>query len=148
MATSIRPTTYDTDFYAWTQQQAELLRQGRWDELDIDNLMEEIESLGRSDYRSLVSAVEQLTLHLLKWQYQPELRSYSWEVSIDKQRAEMDKILDDSPSLKSKLDEVVPKGYRYGRRGAAKETQKPLAAFPATCPYTWEQLTDENWLSE
>ncbi len=148
MTTSTRPTTYDTDFYTWTQEQAELLRQEQIAGLDWQNLAEEIESLGRSDYRSLVSAIEQLTLHLLKWQHQSEKRSRSWEDSIDKQRAEIEKLLDDSPGLKGKLDEAIAKGYRYGRRGAARETRLPLETLPETCPYRWEQLTDEDWLPD
>jgi hypothetical protein len=148
MTTSARPTTYETDFALWTQQQAELLRQGRLNELDIDNLIEEIESLGRSDYYSLVSAVEQLALHLLKWQYQSDKRSRSWEVSIDKQRAEIEKLLEKSSGLKSKLAEVLAKGYRYGCRGAAKQTGHALATFPEVCPYTWEQLANEDWLPD
>jgi predicted nucleic acid-binding Zn-ribbon protein len=148
MTTSTRPTTYDTDFYTWTQQQAELLRQEQIAGLDWQNLAEEIESLGRSDYRSLVSAIEQLTLHLLNWQHQSEKRSRSWEDSIDKQRAEIEKLLDDSPGLKSKLDEAITKGYRYGRRGAGRATRLPLETLPEACPYSWVQLTDEDWLPD
>jgi hypothetical protein len=148
MTTSTRPTTYDTDFYTWTQEQAELLRQGRLAELDIDNLIEEIESLGVSQYKALVSAIHRLTQHVLKWQFQPERRSHSWEVTIDNQRIEINDILDGNPGLKSKLNEVIAKGYSNGRRSAAKETRIPITTFPEECPYTWEQLTDENWLPD
>jgi hypothetical protein len=148
MTTSTRPTTYDSDFYTWTQEQAELLRQGRWADLDIHNLIEEIESLGRSEYRSLVSAIEQLTLHLLKWQYQPEKRTHSWEVSILKQRIAISDTLEENPGLKSKLAEVIAKGYRNGRKSASKESRMPLTTFPEGCPYTWEQLADEDWLPD
>jgi hypothetical protein len=148
MTISPRPTSYETDFYTWTQQQAELLRQGRLAELDIDNLIEEIESLGVSQYKVLVSAIHRLTQHLLKWQFQPERRSHSWEVTIDNQRIEINDILDGNPGLKSKLNEVIAKGYSNGRRSAAKETCIPITTFPDQCPYTWEQLNNENWLPD
>jgi hypothetical protein len=146
MTTGTRPTTYETDFYTWTQEQAELLRQGRLADLDIKNLIEEIESLGVSQYSALVSAIHRLAQHLLKWQYQLQKRSHSWEVSIDNQRIKIGNLLDDSPGLKSKLDAAILRGYRDGRRSAAKETRLPLEHFPETCPYTWQQLTDEAWL--
>lgn len=164
MTTSARPATYETDFYAWTQQQAQALR---WLEecgllrdlvlmdkglcLDLANLAEEIESLGRRDYRSLESAIGRLTQHLLKWQYQPERRSAgnaSWEVTINNQRNKIRQLIADSPSLIKKLQEAVSQGYRQGRKNAQSETKLPLSAFPETCPYAWEQLTDEDWLPD
>jgi hypothetical protein len=148
MSTSIRPTTYNTDFYTWTQEQAELLRQGRFADVDLENVIEELETLGRSEYRALESAIHRLMQHLLKWQYQPEKRSRSWTVSIDHQRIEIGKLLKDSSGLKSRLAEAIAEGYHYGRRSAAGESGKARDAFPETCPYTWEQLTDEDWLPD
>ncbi len=144
MTTSSGSTTYDTDFYTWPQDQAELLWQGRWAELDIHTLIEEIESLGRCEYRSLVSAIEQLTLHLLKWQYQPEKRT----PTILKQRIAISDTLEENPGLKSKLAEVIAKGCRNGHKSASKESRIPLTTFPEGCPYTWEPLTDEDWLPD
>jgi hypothetical protein len=127
-------SAYEQDFYLWALQQSQLLRQQKFDQVDWQNVIEEMEDLGRSQYRALTSAVEQLTWHLLKWQWQPEQRSTSWKQSIDKQRLQIEKILDDNPSLKSKLDEIVQKGYKYGRKGAIKELPPDL--FPITCPYS------------
>lgn len=146
MTISTRPTTYDTDFYAWTQEQAELLRQGRFDEVDLQNLIEEIETLGRSEYRALTSAIQQLTQHLLKWQYQPQKRKRSWRVTIAHQRIEIEKLLAENPSFKARLAEAIALGYRYGRKIASVETSFALKHFPEQCPYTWEQLIDEDWL--
>jgi hypothetical protein len=148
MTTSARPTTYETDFYAWTQEQADLLRQGQIEGLDVENLAEEIESLGKRDFRSFVSAIRLLTQHLLKWQYQAEKRSKSWRATLDEQRFQITLLLKDSPSFKSKTDEAVMVGYRQGRRDAARKSDLPLHRFPDTCPYTWEQLTDEDWVPD
>jgi hypothetical protein len=147
MTTSTR-STYDTDFYSWTQQQAKLLRSGRFAAVDLANVIEEIESLGRSEYNSLVSAIHRLTQHLLKWQYQADLRSSSWQDTIRAQRNQIQDVLDDNPGLKSKLDEVIAKGYKRGRRDAADETKLRLATFPEDCPYSWEQLIDRGWLPD
>lgn len=146
MTTSTRPTTYDTDFYTWTQEQAELLRQGRMADIDLKNLIAEIESLGKSEYRAFTSAIYRLTQHLLKWQYQPDLRSRSWLLTIGEQRRQIADLLQENPSFKARLEAALAKGYTDGRKGAAEETGIALYAFPETCPYTWEQLMDEVWL--
>ncbi len=151
MTTSTRPTTYGSDFYTWTQEQAELLRQGRFADVDLGNVIEELETLGRSEYNSLVSAIHRLTQHLLKWQYQPERRvsgNPSWEITINNQRDVIRQVIDDSPGLKNKLAEAIQTGYRRGRRDAQTETRLPLSTFPETCPYNWEQLADEDWLPD
>jgi hypothetical protein len=148
MTTSTRPTTYETDFYAWTQEQGELLRQGQIKGLDLENLAEEIESLGRSERRSFRSALLLLTEHLLKWQYQPEKRSPSWQITIRTQRGQIAMLLEDNPSFKPWIPEALFKGYEDGRDAAADETGLPLVTFPEECPYTWEQLTDKHWLPD
>lgn len=139
-------TSHHQDFYSWALEQAELLRMQRFEEVDWVNVIEEITDLGRSEYRTLVSILEQLTWHLLKWQYQPEGRSNSWRISIAKQRLQLERLLDDSPGLKSRLEEAIAKGYKYGRKGAAQETLLPLLTFPESCPYSWAQLADESFL--
>ena len=136
-------TLYEQDFYSWSCQQAQLLREKKFEQVDWNNVIEEIEDLGRSEYRALVSAIEQLTLHLLKWQYQKNYRSPSWRHSIDKQRIQMERILEDNPGLQSRIEEAVIKGYKYGRKGAIKETFLDEKIFPEVCPYTWEELVDE-----
>ena len=144
-------TSYDTDFYQWTQAQAAALRAKQWPALDVDHLAEEIESLGASDRRAIRSYLRVLTQHLLKWAYQPQeraLQGAGWRGSIRHARQEIELILDDSPSLRRFLPEALLWSYRHGRVEAADETALPLAAFPETCPWSPEQLLDEDFWPE
>jgi predicted DNA-binding ribbon-helix-helix protein len=126
---------YEQDFYSWALEQAELLRGRRWDELDIANVVEELESLARSEFRSLVSALRVLTLHLLKWDHQPERRSRSWALTIAVQRQELSAIMKDNPGLKPRVGEAVERAYQMARLEAAKETGLDEDVFPPACPY-------------
>jgi hypothetical protein len=150
MVSTTPATTYDTDFYAWTQEQADLLRQGRLEELDLVNLIEELETLGRSEFEAFESAIHRLTQHLLKWQYQPERREFSrsWLLTISEQRRRIIKKLRQNPSFKTRLAEAITEGYQDGRESAAIEADKPLDLFPEQCPYTWEQMIDKDWLPD
>jgi Domain of unknown function DUF29 len=133
-----KATLYDQDFLQWTQQQAECLRKGRWASLDIENLVEELETLGRSEQKELGSYLQILVMHLLKCQYQPEQRIKSWDSTLSNCRDKIQDCLEDTPSLQRFLQnqEWIEKHYRRARRDAAKETQKPLETFPSECPYT------------
>ncbi len=137
--------TYETDFYQWTQQQADLLRQGALSALDVENLIEEIESMGKSDRRSIRSHLANIILHLLKWRYQSDHRSASWGDSIDNGREEVAWILKDSPSLKPQINTLVDEIYASARRKAGRETQLPLTTFPEQCPFTVEQIITDCW---
>jgi hypothetical protein len=148
MTTSTRPTTYETDFYTWTQQQADLLRQRQIAGLDLENLAEEIESLGKRDRRDFKSRIVRLTQHLLKWQYQQEKRTPSWRATIREQRRKIFDLLHDNPSFKPLIPELLLIGYNQGRKEAADDTDLPLITFPQDCPYTWAQLSDEDWLPD
>jgi hypothetical protein len=141
---------YDHDFFAWTQHQAALLREGVVAELDLVNLAEEVDSLGKSDRRALQSHLEGLVMHLLKWRYQPEGRttSTSWYGSIREHRARAAGILEDSPSLRRTVPALIAKGYDKARRVASHETGLPLATFPATCPWTAAQVLDDDFWPE
>ena len=101
--------SYEKDFYSWTQEQADLLRNGQFNNLDIPNLIEEIETMGRSEKRELESWLTILLLHLLKWKYQEVRRSRSWQLSIDEQRIQFEETLNENPGLKPELDEIVKK---------------------------------------
>ncbi|MDD1607680.1 MAG: DUF29 domain-containing protein [Methylococcaceae bacterium] len=136
---------YQTDYYGWTVEQAELLKTGHWQEIDIKNLIEEVESMGRSEKRSLESRMIVLITHLLKWQYQPVRRGKSWELTIKGQRVNCLDVLEDNPSLKSKLDELFIKAYYRAKLEAAKETGLDEDYFPEECPYTLSQLFDSNY---
>jgi hypothetical protein len=138
---------YDQDFYTWTQEQAALLREGAWQDLDVINLAEEIESLGKNDRRALGSHLRNLMLHLLKWHYQAreEGPSTSWRSSIRNARADIAVLLEDSPSLRRVVPGLVTRWYGLARQDAADETGLPLAIFPETCPWTPEQILDEGF---
>lgn len=132
---------YERDFYSWLMEQARFVREGRFDALDRDNLAEEIESLGREQFNKLISALRVLILHMLKWDHQPERRTRSWALSIKAQRGDLDDILNDNPGLKPRIAEAIERAYRKARIGAAQETELDEDAFPATCPYSFEDIT-------
>ena len=93
----MKNSLYDRDFYAWANEQAALLRAGKLMEADIQNIAEEIESMGRSEKRELVSRLTVLLLHLLKWQFQPGLRGTSWRLSIENTRYQLEEHIEDNP---------------------------------------------------
>jgi hypothetical protein len=136
---------YDRDFYSWLMEQARHVRAGQWDALDRENLAEEIESLGREQFNKLESALRVLMLHMLKWDHQPARRSRSWSISIRQQRLELDDVLTDNPGLKSRIAEAVTRAYRKARLEATKETTLDEDTFPATCPYTWDDLLSREF---
>jgi hypothetical protein len=139
---------YDTDFYAWTQEQAALLRAGKLHELDLDNLAEEIESLGKSDRRALEHQLDRLVMHLLKWQYQPGGRSRSWRGSIWGARRRIQRLLRDNPSFRQHVPRLLQEDYAAVRKEASRETGVPLATFPEACPWTPEQVVDDDFWPE
>ena len=141
-------TLYETDFYAWTQRQSALLRQEEFAEVDWRNLIEEIESLGRHQQNELRSRLEVLIMHLLKWQWQPEHQSRSWRSTINVQRRDLDRLLDENPSLRSRLPDLLPKAYRRACKDAFDEMGLLRWRFPAESPYTIDQILDEAFWPE
>jgi hypothetical protein len=138
-------TNYDRDFHAWSREQAELLRGRQFAALDVEHLVEELESMGSRERRELTSRLKVLLSHLLTWQCQPERRSPSWNATIKEQRLSLEDLLDDNPSLRPTLPEQVTKAYRLARLLAVKETNLPESAFPAACPYAPEQVTNPDF---
>jgi len=136
---------YETDFFAWTQEQAKLLRNHQWSQLDLPNLIEEIESLGRQQRQELRNRLSILIGHLLKWQYQPKQRSRSWLATIRVQRRDTLRLLGDNPSLKPYLQEALPEAYDNGRDLAAGETDLPFKIFPQDCPYQLEEILGDRF---
>ncbi|MCK5517470.1 MAG: DUF29 domain-containing protein [Desulfobulbaceae bacterium] len=138
---------YESDFYKWSLTQSGLLREGKLSDADIEHIAEEIESMGKSEKRELISRLEVLLMHLLKWQYQPSRRSTSWKNTIRVQRYRIVDHLEDNPSLNSKLDEIMIKAYKRARIEAATETGMDVEAFPEQSPYsfdeTMERIIDE-----
>jgi hypothetical protein len=138
---------YETDFYAWALHNAELLRQGRFSEVDIKHVAEELEDMG-SHKSELVSRFIILIGHLLKWESQPHYRGRSWRRSIDEQRLQINWLIQKKPSLKPGLIAAIAEAYPHAVKLATKETQIPKAHFPSECLYTLEQLLDEDFYSE
>ena len=139
-------TKYESDYYGWTLEQADLIKNKRLDEVDFDHLLEELESMGASEKRELLNRLRVLLMHLLKWAYQPEYRGRSWVNTIREQRRMIPVHLKQNPSLKSKLEEFMLDGYALGRGGAADETGLPESTFPELCPWTFEQaMNAEFW---
>jgi len=136
---------YETDFYGWVQNQAGVLRAGNFANLDLENLIEEIEDMGKSRQRALESRLEILLMHLLKWQFQPEMKGPSWHFTIDEQRERIAKLLRENPSLKSRIDGILHESYGFAVRLAAQETGLKKTTFPTQCPWTFEQAIDNEF---
>jgi hypothetical protein len=139
---------YERDFYGWATEQAALLRNGDLARLDIENLVEELESMGRAERRQLTRRLELLLIHLLKWQFQPALRGRSWELTLAEQRRRIAKLLHENPSLQPLLAECLADAYDDATFGAMRETGLPPESFPQQCPYQLEQVLDPGWLPE
>lgn len=137
--------SYDKDFYSWTQEQASLLKSGQLNSLDIPNLIEEIEAMGRSEKRELESRLTVLLLHLLKWTYQEVRRSRSWQLTIDEQRIKFEEVLEENPSLKSHLDDILKQAYRLAIIQASRETNISKSVFPVSCPWELSELIEEDY---
>ena len=142
-----RPSLHDADFYAWSLQQASLLRAGRVDEADLSAIADEIERLGRTDKRELVSRLAVLLLRLLKWRCQPTLRAEAWRLSIANSRYEIAELLSASPSLRSQVEDAMVPAYRYARRKALA-TQLPKELIAAQCPWSFAEAMDEGFWPE
>jgi len=140
-----RPSLYERDFCLWLEQQAELLREGRLSELDVPNLLEEIESMGRKDKKAIKSNLVIVLLHLLK---HPKRRTRSWLDSILEHRQRLRDDLAESPSLKGHLEAAFREAYADARARAITQTGLSERAFPGTSPYSLEQALDSDFLPD
>ncbi|CCI16424.1 conserved hypothetical protein [Microcystis aeruginosa PCC 9806] len=136
---------YETDFYAWTLEQSKLLQISDFKGLDIVNLVEEIESLGKQQRQELENRLAILLGHLLKWDYQPERRSKSWKATIREQRRAIQRLMQANPSLKPYLEEAIAYAYQSGIDLVVRETPLDDQDLPADCQYTPEQIFDPNF---
>jgi hypothetical protein len=141
-------TLYEKDFNLWIKQTINQLKEGNLQDLDIENLIEEIDSMGRSDKREIYNRLKVLLMHLLKWKYQPQKRSQSWELTIDEQRDQIKLVLKDSPSLKPYFKENLADCYQDAIRKAIKETGLDKNIFPLECPFSQEQILDADYLPD
>ena len=142
---------YQRDFYTWTRRQAEALRRAAEarvntpEALDWANVAEEIESMGREQAAKLRSSYRVLLMHLLKWQFQPNLQSRGWRATIARERGDAVEHLMENPGLKPRQEELFAAAYRRARKEAAVETGLLLKTFPETCPFTIEQALDDDF---
>lgn len=144
-------TLYDTDFAAWAQQQADALRARQLDRLDYDNLIEEIESMGKQQQAELVSRLAVLLAHLLKWQHQSATRSVhgrSWQLTVKEQRRQVERHVRRNPSLQSYVVEAMSEGYGDALVIAARDSDLSEDEFPRTCPWRFDQLMTIDWMPE
>jgi hypothetical protein len=136
---------YEVDFYAWTQEQSSLLSRGQWQSLDIENLVEEIESLGKQQKQELRNRLAILIGHLLKWDFQPEFWGKSWKATIIEQRERISLHLKDNPSLKPYLNQAVIDAYKLALSFVVPETPLDYSDLPSDCPYAIAQILDPHF---
>ena len=141
-------TQLENDYAGWLQESARLLREGRLSELNLESVAEELEAMGRSQKRELISRFAVLIAHLLKWQYQPEKRSKSWERTIRVQRMDIGELLEESPSLRHQIADRIDRAYEKGCVFAESETGIDFRRFPEGCPFSMGQLLDEQFFPE
>jgi Domain of unknown function DUF29 len=141
-------TDYETDFYSWSLEQAQLVRQGRWAELDHDNVAEEIESLARGQFNKLEAAIRTLLVEILKWDHVPTARNRSSILSIELQRIEIEELLSDNPGMRARISEAIARAYRRATLGAAKETELGEMVFPESCVYSFDEIMTREFVLE
>jgi hypothetical protein len=139
---------YEQDFNLWIQTTADLLKQKNFTNLDLNNLIEEIESMGRNQKRAMESNVEVVLSHLLKYEYQPKRRSRSWLITLREHRRRLKKALQDSPSLKPHFLETLAECYQEAREVAEIETDLNIDTFPKELPFTPAQILDPKFLPD
>jgi hypothetical protein len=139
-----RPVAKEADLYSWALRQAELLRAGRLTEIDAAAIAEEIDDVGEEQYDKLESALRVLMLHLLKWDYQPSMRSRSWTASVREQRRRIRRLLRKNPGLRSRRDEALGEAYEDARDEASAETDLPLSVFPVRRPFEYAEIMERS----
>ncbi len=141
-------TLYEKDYCLWLEETIQLLQEGRLTELDVSNLIEEIEDMGRSEKKAVKSNLKIILWHWLKYKYQPEKRSNNWLSTIFEHRDRLEEDFTDSPSLKPFFLEVFDQCYEKARKQASLETGLSLETFPIDCPFTPEKVLDIDYLPE
>jgi Domain of unknown function DUF29 len=139
-------TLYDQDFCLWAEQTAQLLRTGQYGAIELENLIDEVEDMSRSEKRVLLSNARVVLMHLLKYQYQAEKRSNSWLSSIREHRTRLQDTFRDSPSLRGYFQAMYDESYQNARKQAADETGLPLQTFPIESPFSVDDCLDEDFL--
>jgi hypothetical protein len=139
---------HEHDFYAWTRQQVQLLKTGQLSALDVANLIDEVDGMGGSIHHQLESRLGVLLTHLLKWQYQPNFRGRSWQLTVKEQRRKIERLIRKNPSLRHTLDQTLADAYGDAIIAAAKETGLAEGVFPGQCPYSVQQIIYSDHLPD
>src|SRR5438270_6200660 len=144
-----RPNSlYESDFYTWTQEQARLLRERRFDDLDLENLVDEVASVGSSEKREIRRRLKVLLTHLLKWKFQPGRRGNSWSRTISTQRENIGDILASSPSLRPYFEHAMRAAYLGATVAASEQTGLMIGIFPEACPFSIAETLDMQFFPE
>lgn len=138
-------TDYEKDFHAWTLENAALLRQRRFAEIDVDNIADELENMGRSERHELINRLAVLLAHLLKWRFQPAQRGNSWKYTIEEQRRRIKRLLDENPSLSSRLETAFENAYGDAILIAARDMDCDKTVFPSICPFPQKLTLDSDF---
>lgn len=139
---------YQTDFYAWLMDNARLLREQKFTEIDAEHIAEELEAMGKSEKRELVNRLAVLLAHLLKWPFQSAKRSRSWENTILTQRIDVNELLEDSPSLRHEIMQKMEVAYEKAKLHAEDETGIEKSHFPENCPFSLEKILEKDFFPE
>jgi hypothetical protein len=139
---------YEEDFYGWVVANSTLLKQGKFNEVDMENIIEEIDSMGRSEENQLTRRFSLILMHILKWQYQPTLQCKSWKITLREQRRASRRLINRNPSLKAKLNDCLIDAYEDAVDEAIKETGLDEKTFPSSCPYTFDQIMSDEFYPE
>jgi hypothetical protein len=142
---SAKESLYEQDYWQWLEKTAYDLHQRNYEQIDWENLIEEIQDMGKSERRSAESNLIVILVHLLKWQFQPDFRTGSWGGSIVEHRRRVRKILRDSPSLRRFLGEILEDCYQDAVKQATVETQLATETFPSPCPYSLANVLDDDF---
>jgi hypothetical protein len=139
---------YKTDFYVWTQGEARLLRERRFDDIDLDNLVEEVQSVGSSEKREIRDRLRVLLAQLLKWKFQPGLRCSGWRTTIWERRYNITEIIQGSPSLRSYVPQTMHLAYIGATLAASQDTGHSIGIFPPECPFEANEVLDLAFFPE
>ena len=141
-------TSYETDVVAWAKEQAGFVRAGRFDQLDLEHIADEIEDVGKSEQRELASRMAVLLAHLLKWEHQPARRSKVWQYTLTTQRKEVAYVISEAPSLRTKFSDErwLDIVWSNAKNQAESETGLDIAIFPEVCPWPISDVLSESWL--
>ena len=139
-------TNYETDVAAWASEQAQLIRAGRFDLLDLEHIAEEIEDVGKSEQRELANRMAVLLAHLIKWQCQPDRQGNSWVRTIKEQRKRVQNRLDETPSLSAKLNDAKWLSDVWGDAVSQAIAETGVDTLPEECPWAWPEVLGDGWL--